>query len=184
MNKEELDRLLEAMIKSPDDVSDLLFVAGRPLQVEIQGELKPFVSAHHESLLTSDRIESMAGAIINNNQRLLQDLKERGSCDCGYTLENVCRFRVNIYHQNGNYAMVLRHLKPLIPSFESLHLAPVFREIIKEKTGLIFVTGGTGHGKTTSIAAMLNEINKTRDIHILTLEDPIEFLFTPIKSEE
>jgi twitching motility protein PilT len=182
MNKEELDRLLEAMIKSADEVSDLLFVAGRPLQVEIQGELKPFVSEPSEPVLTSERIESMAGAIINNNQRLLQDLKERGSCDCGYTLKNVCRFRVNIYHQNGNYAMVLRHLKPLIPSFESLHLASVFHEIIKEKTGLIFVTGGTGMGKTTSIAAMLNEINKTRDIHILTLEDPIEFLFTPIRS--
>jgi twitching motility protein PilT len=140
------------------------------------------VSEPPEPVLTSERIEGLAGAIINNNQRLLQDLKERGSCDCGYTLKNICRFRVNIYHQNGNYAMVLRHLKPLIPSFESLHLAPVFYEIIREKTGLIFVTGGTGMGKTTSIAAMLNEINKTRDIHILTLEDPIEFLFTPVKA--
>jgi len=182
MNKEELDRLLEAMIQSADGISDLLFVAGRPLQVEIQGELKPFIPERSEPVLTSARIEGLAGAIINNNQRLLQDLKERGSCDCGYTLKNICRFRVNIYLQNGNYAMVLRHLKPLIPTFESLHLAPVFHEIIKEKTGLIFVTGGTGMGKTTSIAAMLNEINKTRDIHILTLEDPIEFLFTPLKS--
>ena len=181
-NREVLDRLLDAMIQQAEGVSDLLFVAGRPLQVEIQGELKPFVSEPSQPMLTSERIEGLAGAIINNNQRLLQDLKERGSCDCGYTLKNICRFRVNIYHQNGNYAMVLRHLKPLIPSFESLHLAPVFYEIIREKTGLIFVTGGTGMGKTTSIAAMLNEINKTRDIHILTLEDPIEFLFTPVKS--
>jgi twitching motility protein PilT len=181
-NREVLDRLLDAMIQQAEGVSDLLFVAGRPLQVEIQGELKPFVSEPPQPMLTSERIEGLAGAIINNNQRLLQDLKERGSCDCGYTLKNICRFRVNIYHQNGNYAMVLRHLKPLIPSFESLHLAPVFYEIIREKTGLIFVTGGTGMGKTTSIAAMLNEINKTRDIHILTLEDPIEFLFTPVKS--
>src|ERR1035437_6032426 len=140
MNKEELDRLLEAMIQSADGISDLLFVAGRPLQVEFQGELKPFVSEQSEPMLTSARIEGLAGVIINNKQRLLQDLKERGSCDCGYTLGNFCRFRVNIYLQNGNYAMVLRHLKPLIPSFESLHLAPVFREIIKEKTGLIFVT--------------------------------------------
>ncbi len=182
MNKEEFDRLLEAMIKSADGISDLVFVAGRPLQVEFQGELKPFVFEQFESLLTSERIEGLAGIIINNNQRLLQDIKERGSCDCAYTLKNTCRFRVNIYLQNGNYAMVLRHLKPLIPTFESLHLAPVFHEIIKEKTGFIFVTGGTGMGKTTTIAAMLNEINTTRDIHILTLEDPIEFLFTPIKS--
>ena len=158
-NKEELDRLLETMIQSADGISDLLFVAGRPLQVEILGELKPFVPGPSEPVLTSERIEGLAGIIINNNQRLLQDLKERGSCDCGYTLKNICRFRVNIYLQNGNYAMVLRHLKPLIPSFESLRLAPVFHEIIKETTGLIFVTGGTGHGKTTSIAAMLNEIN-------------------------
>jgi twitching motility protein PilT len=182
MNKEELDRLLEAMIRSDDGISDLLFVAGRPLQVEIQGQLKPFVSELSEAALTSEHIEGLAGVIINHNERLLKDLKERGSCDCGYTLKNLCRFRVNIYLQNGNHAMVMRHLKPLIPSFESLHLAPVFHEIIKEKTGLIFVTGGTGMGKTTSMAAMLNEINKTREIHILTLEDPIEFLFTSIKS--
>ncbi len=182
MNKDELDSLLEAMTQQPDGVSDLLFVAGRPLQMEVQGNLKPFVDGQSEPVLTSARIEEMAGVIINNNQRLLQDLKERGSCDCAYTLKSLCRFRVNIYLQNGNHAMVLRHLKPLIPTFDSLHLAPVFHEIIKEKNGLIFVTGGTGMGKTTTIAAMLNEINKTRDIHILTLEDPIEFLFTPDKS--
>jgi twitching motility protein PilT len=182
MNKEEFDRLLEAMTQHADGVSDLLFVAGRPLQMEIQGDLKPFVDGQSEPVLNSARIESMARIIINNNQRLLQDLKERGSCDCAYTLGNLCRFRANIYLQNANYAMVLRHLKPLIPTFDSLHLAPVFHEIIKEKNGLIFVTGGTGMGKTTSIAAMLNEVNKTRDIHIVTLEDPIEFLFTPIKS--
>jgi twitching motility protein PilT len=178
-NTEELDRLLEAMIKSTDAVSDLLFVAGRPPQIEIHGELKPFVSGDAGPVLTPERIEALAGGVINNNQRLLQDLKERGSCDCGYTLKNICRFRANIYLTNGNYAMVMRHLKPLIPSFESLKLAPVFHQIIKEQTGLIFVTGGTGMGKTTTIAAMLNEINKTRDVHILTLEDPIEFLFTP-----
>jgi twitching motility protein PilT len=182
MNKDELDRLLEVMIKCADGISDLLFVSGRPPQVEVQGELQPFVPDQGEPVLTSERIERLAGAVINNNPRLLSDLKQRGSCDCGYTLKDICRFRVNIYLQNGNYAMVLRHLKPLIPSFESLHLAPVFNEIIKEKTGLIFVTGGTGMGKTTTIAAMLNEINQTRDIHILTLEDPIEFLFTPNKA--
>ncbi|MGD0744942.1 MAG: PilT/PilU family type 4a pilus ATPase [Verrucomicrobiota bacterium] len=182
MNKEELDRLLERMIKSADGISDLLFVAGRPLQVEIEGELRPLVCEQSEPVLTSSRVEGLAGVIIDNNQRLQQDLKEHGSCDCGYTLRNICRFRVNIYRQNGHYAMVLRHLKPLIPTFESLHLDPVFHEIIKEKTGLIFVTGGTGMGKTTSIAAMLNEINQTRDVHIITLEDPIEFLFTPLKS--
>jgi len=182
MNKEELDRLLDAMVQYADGISDLLFIAGRPMQVETQGNLKPFFFEKSEPLLTSERIEGLASVIINNNQRLLADLREHGSCDCGYTLGNACRFRVNIYIQNGNYAMVLRHLRPLIPTFDSLNLGASFREIIKEKNGIIFVTGGTGMGKTTTMAAMLNEINKTREIHILTLEDPIEFVLSPIKA--
>jgi twitching motility protein PilT len=182
MNKEELDRLLDAMVQYADGISDLLFIAGRPMQVETQGNLKPFFFEKSEPILTSERIEGLANVIINNNQRLLADLREHGSCDCGYTLGNACRFRVNIYIQNGNYAMVLRHLRPLIPTFDSLNLGASFREIIKEKNGIIFVTGGTGMGKTTTMAAMLNEINKTREIHILTLEDPIEFVLSPIKA--
>src|SRR5277367_2498501 len=148
MNREELDSLLDAMVQSADGISDLLFVTDRPMQVEVHGELKPFIYKQSEPVLTSERIESMAGAIINGSLRLLQDLKEHGSCDCGYTLGNKCRFRVNIYIQNGNYAMVLRHLRPLIPTFDSLNLGSTFREIIKEKNGIIFVTGGTGMGKT------------------------------------
>src|SRR5471030_46747 len=182
MNKEELDRLLDSMIKYADGISDLVFVAGRPMQVETQGNLKPFIYEQSGPILTSTRIEGLASVIINNNQRLLQDLTEHGSCDCGYTLGNSCRFRVNIYIQNGNFAMVLRHLRPLIPTFDSLNLGPTFHEIIKEKNGIIFVTGGTGMGKTTTMAAMLNEINKTREIHILTLEDPIEFVLSPIRA--
>jgi len=169
-------------VGTADDISDLVFVAGRPMQIECQGILKPFVREGYEPVLTSERIESLAKAILNNNPQLLQDLKEHGSCDCGYTLKNACRFRANIYYQNGNFAMVMRHLKPLIPTFESLKLSPIFHDIIKEQNGIVFVTGGTGMGKTTTMAAMLNEINKTRDIHILTLEDPIEFVFTPVKA--
>ncbi|HTV62256.1 MAG TPA: PilT/PilU family type 4a pilus ATPase [Verrucomicrobiae bacterium] len=176
-----MDKLLEAMV-AVAEVSDLVFVAGRPMQIETQGELKPFVREPYPTALTSEYIETLANVMIDNNQRLLADLKEHGSCDCGYTLRNACRFRVNVYFQNGNYAMVMRHLKPLIPTFDSLNLPPLFSEIIKEKNGIIFVTGGTGMGKTTTMAAMLNEINKSREIHILTLEDPIEFVFTPIKA--
>ncbi len=182
MTKEEVDDLLEAMIQFAEGISDLIFLAGRPLQVESQGELKPFIYEPIEPILTSERIESVAMAIIDGNPRLLQDLKDHGSCDCGYTLKSACRLRVNIYLQNGNYAMVMRHLKPLVPTFDTLNLGSTFNEIIKEKNGIIFVTGGTGSGKTTTMAAMLNEINKTRNIHILTLEDPIEFVLTPIKA--
>jgi twitching motility protein PilT len=182
VNREELERLLETMIGQADGISDLLFVAGMPMQLEVQGELAPFFSEQYPRALTSEFIEKVAAVLLGDNQRLLTDLKERGSCDCGYTLKSLCRFRVNVFYQNSNYALVLRYLRPLIPSFESLHLSPIFHEIIKEKNGLVFVTGGTGHGKTTTIAAMLNEINRTRPIHILTLEDPIEFVYTPIKS--
>ncbi|HXB60875.1 MAG TPA: PilT/PilU family type 4a pilus ATPase [Candidatus Acidoferrales bacterium] len=182
MNREEVEQLLETMIGQADGISDLLFVTGMPMQLEVQGELVPYFSEQYPRTLTTEFIEKIAAVLLGDNQRLLTDLKERGSSDCGYTLKSLCRFRVNVFYQNSNYAMVLRYLRPLIPSFESLHLSPIFHELIKEKTGLIFVTGGTGHGKTTTIAAMLNEINRTRPIHILTLEDPIEFVYTPIKS--
>lgn len=174
ISKEDLDRLLTAMIQCDEGVSDLLFVAGKPPQVEAHGKLKPF--APDALALTSERIHGVATALINGNPTPAKDLAEHGSCDCSYSLGDTCRFRVNIYRQNGRYAMVLRRLQSQIPSLEKLNMAPIFREIIKEKTGIIFVTGGTGSGKTTTLAAMLNEINLTSAVHIVTLEDPIEFL--------
>jgi twitching motility protein PilT len=182
ISTEELDRLLAAMIQSADGISDLLFVAGKSPQVEVHGKLKPFALEPPESIFTSARIEGLARAIIGNNPRLPQDLADTGSCDCSYVLQKFCRFRVNIYRQNGNYAMVMRRLQAEVPSLETLHLPPVFREVIKEKNGLIFVTGGTGSGKTTTLAAMLNEINQTSEVHIVTLEDPIEFLHPHLKA--
>ena len=182
ISTEELDRLLAAMIQSADGISDLLFVAGKSPQVEVHGRLKPFALEPPESIFTSERIEGLARAIIGNNPRLPQDLADTGSCDCSYVLQNFCRFRVNIYRQNGNYAMVMRRLQAEVPTLETLHLPPVFREVIKEKNGLIFVTGGTGSGKTTTLAAMLNEINQTSEVHIVTLEDPIEFLHPHLKA--
>jgi twitching motility protein PilT len=160
----------------------LLFVAGKPPQAEVHGHLKPFAMEPPESALTSQQIEGLAGAIIRDNSRLMQDLASHGSCDTSYTLKNFCRFRVNIYRQNGNFAVVMRQLPAQVPSMESLHLPPVFREVIKENNGVIFVTGGAGSGKTTTLAAMLNEINQTHDIHIVTLEDPIEFLHPYLKA--
>jgi len=179
---EQLDQLLAAMVQSAEGVSDLLFVVGKPPQVEVHGKLKPLGLEPPESVLTIKRIEGLAGAIINNNTRLLQDLTDHGSCDCSYALQDFCRFRVNIYRQNGCYAMVLRQLQSQIPSLKVLQLPPVFQEVIKEKNGLIFVTGATGSGKTTTLAAMLNEINQTNEVHIVTLEDPIEFLHPHLKA--
>jgi len=179
---EELDRLLAAMIQCADGISDLLFVAGKPPQVEVHGKLKPFALNPPESIFTSERIEGLARVIINSNPKLTQDLADAGSCDCSYALQNFCRFRVNIYRQNGNFAMVMRRLQAQVPSLETLRLPSVFREVIQEKNGLIFVTGGTGSGKTTTLAAMLNEINQTSEVHIVTLEDPIEFLHPHLKA--
>jgi len=170
---QELDALLTTMIHSAEGISDLLFVANRPPQMEIHGKIKPLGDA---PALTSEHIEDLAKAIMNGNPRLLEDLARTGSCDCSYSLQGLCRFRVNIYRQNGNFAMVLRRLQSKVPSLEALRMPPVFREVIKEKNGLIFVTGGTGSGKTTTLAALLNEVNETEEVHVVTLEDPIEFL--------
>ena len=170
------------MIQSAEGISDLLFVTGKPPQVEVHVALESFAFEWPESVLTGERIESLARAIINNNSKLMRDLTEHGSCDCSYALENLCRFRVNIYRQNGNFAMVLRRLQSEIPSLDSLGLPPTFHDIVKEKTGLVFVTGGSGNGKTTTLAALLNEINRTSKVHIVSLEDPIEFLHPQLKS--
>ena len=176
ISNKELDELLTAMIHSAEGISDLLFVAARPPQLEIHGKVKPFSPDAPEAALTSARIEGLAKVIMNGNPRLLEDLAKSGSCDCSYSLTDLCRFRVNIYKQNGNFAMVLRRLQSKIPSLEALQLPPVFRDVIKEKNGVIFVTGGTGSGKTTTLAAVLNEINQNEEVHVVTLEDPIEFL--------
>jgi twitching motility protein PilT len=181
ISTEELDRLLLAMVQSAEGISDLLFVAGKPPQVEVHGMLELPAFEPPEPVLTADRIESFARTIINDNPKLRRDLEEHGSCDCSYELKNFCRFRANIYRQNGSFAMVLRRLQPLVPTMDALGLAPVFREIVKEKTGLIFVTGGSGNGKTTTLAALMNEINVTEKVHVVTLEDPVEFLHPPLK---
>jgi twitching motility protein PilT len=177
-----LDVVLMTMLESHQGVSDLLFVAGKPAQVEANGKLQPVQLDPNAPTLDSGRIERFARAIMGGNARLVKDLTDTGSCDCSYILPEICRFRVNIFRQNGNYAMVLRKLQTRIPSLDVLDMAPVFYEIIKEKTGVIFVTGGTGSGKTTTLAAMLNEINQKQEIHVVTLEDPIEFLHPPAKA--
>jgi twitching motility protein PilT len=174
MNREIVDALLTGMLESGDGVSDLLFVAGKPPLVETHGRLQDFPI--DTAVMTSPMIEAMAAQIMDGNQRLTSDLATSGSCDCSYAIENIARFRVNIFKQSGRFAIVMRKLQTEIPTIESLGLPSVFHEIIKEKNGIVLLTGGTGSGKTTTLAAMLNELNRTQEIHILTLEDPIEFM--------
>jgi twitching motility protein PilT len=172
----QLDELLTAMVQSAEGISDLLFVPGKPPQVEVNGVLEPFAVDWPEPARAVAHVEGLARTIIADNPKLLRDLAERGSCDCSYALKDVCRFRINIYRQNGSHAMVMRRIPPLPPTMESLGLPPVFYDTIKEKNGLIFVTGASGNGKTTTLAALLNEINRQSRVHVVTLEDPVEFL--------
>src|SRR3984893_4882150 len=176
MNKKTIDELLSAMISRGEGISDLLFTVGKPPFIEAHGFLSEFPITNPASVFGSTEIDQLADHIINNDERLRRDLTNFGSCDCSYALEDLARFRVNIFKQNGRHAIVMRRLQSKIPTLETLGLPTVFREIIKERTGIVFVTGGTGSGKTTTLAAMLNEINHTEQIHIVTLEDPIEFL--------
>ena len=179
---DELNRLLAVMVQSYEDISDLLFVPGKPPQVEVHGELETpkveWPAPPHDAPL----IETIARIIIDGSPKLLRALDELGSCDCSYTLPDQCRFRVNIYRQRKKYALVLRLLKPLVPSIEALGLEPVFHEVVKEKNGITFITGASGNGKSTTLAALLNEVNRDNKIHIVTLEDPIEFLYPDLKA--
>ena len=176
MNKELVDALLTAMLQSAEGVSDLLFAVGKPPVVEQHGALEEFPVELPDGVLTQEHIAEIATCLMKGEGRLVDDLATQGSCDCSYSVEGVARFRVNIFRQNGHTAIVMRKLATQIPTFEGLGLPPIFGEMIKEKNGIIFVTGSTGSGKTTTLAAMLNELNRTQRIHILTLEDPIEFL--------
>src|SRR5450432_1787759 len=176
MDKQIIDDLLSAMISSQEGISDLLFTVDRAPLVEAYGALEEFPVKTPEPVFRRQEIEQLSNHIINGDERLTRDLEAWGSCDCSYALKDVARFRVNIFKQNGKQAIVMRRLQSEIPTLDQLGLPPIFEEMIKEKNGIIFVTGSTGSGKTTTLAAMLNELNLTQKIHILTLEDPIEFL--------
>ena len=176
MRSVELDAILGAMLQSYDGISDLNFSVGRPLQVEAFGQLKPIAVDPPIDSLTPYQTENIALNIMGNNRRLIEHLLESGSCDCGYQLGAQARFRVNIFRQQGRFSVVMRKLNSVIPTLDSLNLPPIFSQIAKEKTGLVLVTGATGSGKTTTLAAVLNEINRTQAFHIITLEDPVEFV--------
>src|SRR5437764_14653807 len=176
MRLPDLDRILSAMLKTYNGISDLNFSVGHPLQVEDFGELKPvFVDPPIEAL-TPHQTEQIALSLMQGNRRLIYDYLTGGSCDCSYSLSDEARFRVNIFRQQGHFSVVLRKLQSEVPTIQQLGLPEIFSEIAKEKTGLVLVTGATGSGKTTTLAAILNEINETQPVHVVTLEDPIEYV--------
>jgi len=171
-----LDTVLSTMLQAFDGVSDCLFVVGRPPQVEAFGKLRPIDIPQFMPTLQPAHTRLVAEKLMGDNERLKLDFKERGSCDTSYAVPNVARFRVNVFKQNGHHAIVMRKLSTEIPTIDGLKLPPICKDFSKEKNGLIFVTGATGNGKTTSLAAILNDINVNQDVHVVTLEDPIEYL--------
>ena len=164
------------MLESGTGVSDCLFINGKPPLVEHFGKLHELPMEEEGATLHPTHINAMATLLMGDNERLRADLASSGSCDTSYSLGHIARFRVNIFRQNGNLGIVMRKLQSQIPTLEGLGLPPIFQKMTQEKFGLIFVTGSTGSGKTTTLAAILNELNRTQEIHVVTLEDPIEFL--------
>jgi twitching motility protein PilT len=176
MTQQWFDALLGAMLDREPDAPDFLFVAGKQPIAQCHGALKEFEIADRKEGLSEHEIERIANVLIDGNKRLVDDYATRGSCDCSYALPGRARFRANIFKQRGRHAIVMRRLPADIPTIDSLGLPTVFHEIVLEKNGIIFVTGATGSGKTSTLAAMLNELNHTQQLHVVTLEDPIEYV--------
>jgi twitching motility protein PilT len=161
------------MLKGTAKISDLFFTAGKPPLVEINGKLTPAATSR---VLTMDDTRRIAADLIGDNQHALDNLKERGSCDVSYSLPGAHRFRVNVFMQRGTCAIVMRVIPGVVPDFESLNLPAELNKIVGLRNGIVLVTGPTGSGKSSTLAAIIDKINKEQSYHVLTIEDPIEFL--------
>jgi len=181
MKNFNLDAILEAMLKMSDRVSDLNFSVGRPPQVEIDGQL---VAVNFPGLprLTPYQTEMIAMHMLRGDRELTRTLLTNGSVDLSYSIPQKTRFRVNIFAQRGTYAIVLRVIPEGIPTLESLKLPAELSNICSLKNGIVLVTGPTGSGKSTTLAALINKINNDCAYHIITVEDPVEYMHKHIKS--
>ncbi len=175
MKKQEIDYILTRMLDAYGNVSDLNITVGKPFQVETSGQLAPVDIEPQFDELTPFQAEIFALNLIKRDKRLTEHLIGTGSCDLSYILPGKARFRVNIFSQRGKYSIVLRKLETKIPTIQDLGLPDAFNKITEERNGIVFVTGATGSGKTTSLAAVLNAVNEVKAIHVVTLEDPVEF---------
>jgi twitching motility protein PilT len=175
MRKVEIDYILEKMLESHPNISDLNLTVDKPFQVESSGQLTGVDLEPPFKKLTPFQTETFAINLIGQDHRLMEDLVKKGSCDLSYELPGIARFRVNVFSQRGHYSIVLRKLETKIPSCADLKLPDAYYSVAGEKNGIVLVTGATGSGKSTSLAAVINEINEKKSIHIITLEDPVEF---------
>jgi twitching motility protein PilT len=173
--------VLQRMLAVSDRVSDLIFSPGRPPQVELMGELQPVQVPGLEKLLPA-HTGGIAKIIIGNHQTAAENLDKFGSADLSYSAPGFARFRVNIFMQRGTHAIVMRVIPPKPPQWSDYNLPAVLKEIAGLKNGIVLVTGPTGSGKSTTLAAIIDLINESKAYHIVTIEDPIEFLHSHKKS--
>src|ERR1700737_3797195 len=167
--------LLTAILRATDKVSDLIFSPGRPPQVEVCGQLIP-VEGSGLRQLSADDTRRIASDLIGNNKQAITTLREQGSCDISFGLPGLARFRVNVFIQRGSCAVVMRVIPTAIPDFASLRLPQQLAEVVKLRDGIVLVTGPAGSGKSSILAGLLDCINREKYYHIITIEDPIEFL--------
>jgi twitching motility protein PilT len=172
-------KVIEMMVRVNDKVSDLIFSPHRPPQVELNGALTPVADLPVLTVADTTRI---AGDLLGGNKRSIDVLKNEGSADVSYSVPHVGRFRVNIFRQRGTYAIVMRVIPHTIPSLQELMLPPQLADIAALKNGIVLVTGPTGSGKSSTLAAIIRLINETKAYHIVTIEDPIEFMHPHNKS--
>ncbi len=182
MEKQEVDHILTKLLDSNKDVSDINLTVGKPMQVESSGHLISVDMKPYFKDLTPYQTETIALNLIDNDRRLTENLIRHGSCDLSYSLPGKARFRVNIFSQSGNYSVVLRKLESKVPTIDEMQLPEAFYDVAKETNGIVIVTGATGTGKSTSLATVLDCINETRSVHVVTLEDPVEYQHTHKKS--
>ncbi|HWX24036.1 MAG TPA: PilT/PilU family type 4a pilus ATPase [Vicinamibacteria bacterium] len=171
----DLDPLLETMLDAAPDISDLNLSVGRPPQVEVDGALRPVSYAGIERLLPY-QTELIAMRLLAGKRELAERLVRTGSTDLSYSLARRTRFRVNVFAQRGSYSIVLRVIPNRVPTIEELGIPEHLNNIVNERNGIVLVTGPTGSGKSTTLAAIINKLNREKAIHIITIEDPIEYL--------
>src|ERR1700731_3462256 len=167
-------QLITAMLKAHGHVSDLIFSPGRAPQIEVSGQLVELKYKGLERLTAADT-KSIAYDIMGDNEHPLRKLDQDGSADLSYGLPGVGRFRVNIFRQRGSCAIVMRVIPDNIPGFADLKLPASLEEVVHLKNGIVLVTGPTGSGKSSTLAAIIDKMNSEKAFHILTIEDPIEF---------
>ena len=176
MRQAELDAVLSRIVRTFPQISDINLTVGRPLQVDSYGQLVPVKLNPPIPALTPFQTEVFCLNLLRSDRRLLQNLLREGSCDFSYEIEEKVRFRVNVFSQRNCLGSVMRKLPVQVPTIEQMNLPPVFKKMAQEKNGIILFTGATGTGKTTSLAAILEEINENLAVHVITLEDPIEYV--------